>query len=42
MDMNVFKGSDKYVVTRELMNAVNVSIALKKPLVHNKKLRKKN
>ena len=33
MDMNVFKGSDKYVVTRELMNAVNVSIALKKPLL---------
>lgn len=31
--MNVFKGSDKYVVTRELMNAVNVSIALKKPLL---------
>ncbi|MDO4485197.1 MAG: MoxR family ATPase [Bacillota bacterium] len=33
MDMNVFKGSDKYVVTNELMNAVNVSIALKKPLL---------
>lgn len=33
MDMNVFKGSDEYVVTRELMNAVNVSIALKKPLL---------
>ena len=33
MDMNVFKGSDDYVVTRELMNAVNVSIALKKPLL---------
>ena len=32
-DMNVFKGSDDYVVTRELMNAVNVSIALKKPLL---------
>jgi len=31
--MNVFKGSDEYVVTRELMNAVNVSIALKKPLL---------
>lgn len=31
--MNVFKGSDKYVVTKELMNAVNVSIALKKPLL---------
>jgi MoxR-like ATPase len=33
MDMNVFKGSDKYVVTEELMNAVNVAIALKKPLL---------
>ena len=33
MDMNVFKGSDKYVVTKELMNAVNVSIALEKPLL---------
>ena len=33
MNMNVLKGSDKYVVTRELMNAVNVSIALKKPLL---------
>ena len=32
-DMNVFKGSDNYVVTEELMNAVNVSIALKKPLL---------
>ncbi|MDO4870135.1 MAG: MoxR family ATPase [Bacillota bacterium] len=31
--MNVFKGSDHYVVTEELMNAVNVSIALKKPLL---------
>lgn len=31
--MNVFKGSDKYVVTKELMNAVNVSIALEKPLL---------
>lgn len=31
--MNVFKGSDNYVVTEELMNAVNVSIALKKPLL---------
>lgn len=31
--MNVFKGSDDYVVTKELMNAVNVSIALKKPLL---------
>ncbi len=32
-NMNVFKGSDNYVVTEELMNAVNVSIALKKPLL---------
>ncbi|MDO4544579.1 MAG: MoxR family ATPase [Bacillota bacterium] len=31
--MNVFRGSDEYVVTPELMNAVNVSIALKKPLL---------
>ena len=31
--MNVFKGSDDYVVTKELMNAVNVSIALQKPLL---------
>lgn len=31
-EMNVFKGSDNYVVTEDLMNAVNVSIALKKPL----------
>lgn len=33
MTMNVFKGSDDYVVTNELMNAVNVSIALQKPLL---------
>ena len=33
MNMNVFKGNDDYVVTDELMNAVNVSIALKKPLL---------
>ena len=33
MNMNVFKGSDNYVVTDELMNAVNVSIALEKPLL---------
>ena len=32
-EMNVFKGSANYVVTDELMNAVNVSIALKKPLL---------
>ena len=31
--MNIFTGSDNYVVTDELMNAVNVSIALKKPLL---------
>lgn len=31
--MNVFKGSKNYVVTDELMNAVNISIALKKPLL---------
>ena len=31
--MNVFNGSDDYVVTKELMNAVNVSIALQKPLL---------
>ena len=31
--MNVFKGSDDYVVTKELMNAVNVSIAIQKPLL---------
>lgn len=33
MGMNIFTGSDDYVVTKELMNAVNVSIALKKPLL---------
>ena len=33
MNMNVFKGSDKYVVTNDLMNAVNLSIALEKPLL---------
>ena len=32
-EMNVFKGSDNYVVTDELMNAVNVAIALEKPLL---------
>lgn len=31
--MNRFTGSDDYVVSKELMNAVNVSIALKKPLL---------
>ena len=30
---STFKGSDTYVVSRELMNAVNVSIALSKPLL---------
>ncbi len=33
MEMNVFKGSDDDVVTDELMNAVNVAIALEKPLL---------
>lgn len=32
-NMEVFKGSDKYVVTEELKNAVNVAIALQKPLL---------
>lgn len=31
--MNQFKGSSEYVVTKELMHAVNVSIALQKPLL---------
>ncbi len=31
--MNLFSGSKNYVVTDDLMNAVNVSIALKKPLL---------
>lgn len=31
--MNQFKGSNDYVVTNELMHAVNVSIALQKPLL---------
>ncbi len=31
--LQVFNGSKNYVVTDELMNAVNVSIALKKPLL---------
>ena len=31
--MNTFKGSDNYVVSKELMNAVNVSITLSKPLL---------
>jgi len=31
--MSKFTGSDDYVVSKELMNAVNVSIALKKPLL---------
>lgn len=31
--MNKFTGSDDYVVSKELMNAVNVSIALRKPLL---------
>ncbi|MDO5491662.1 MAG: MoxR family ATPase [Bacillota bacterium] len=32
-NLNVFTGSSGYVVTPELMDAVNVSIALKKPLL---------
>lgn len=31
--MKKFKGSDDYVASKELMNAVNVSIALEKPLL---------
>lgn len=31
--LNKFTGSDNYVVTKELMNAVNVSMALEKPLL---------
>jgi len=31
--INAFKGSENYVVSKELMNAVNVSIALGKPLL---------
>lgn len=31
--MNVFNGSENYVVTEELMDSVNISIALKKPLL---------
>lgn len=31
--LNKFTGSDDYVVSKELMNAVNVAIALKKPLL---------
>ena len=31
--MKKFTGSSGYVATKELMNAVNVSIALKKPLL---------
>lgn len=31
--LNTFQGSENYVVTKELMNAVNVSIALEKPLL---------
>ena len=32
-DISNFQGSDTYVVSRELMNAVNVSVALQKPLL---------
>jgi len=31
--MNSFKGSENYVVSKDLMNAVNVAIALEKPLL---------
>ena len=31
--MKKFVGNDKYVVTEELQNAVNVAIALEKPLL---------
>ena len=31
--MKKFTGSENYVATKELMNAVNVAIALKKPLL---------
>ena len=31
--MKNFTGSDKYVASKELMNAVNVAIALQKPLL---------
>lgn len=32
-EMNRFKGSDDYVVSKELLNSVNVAIALQKPLL---------
>ncbi len=32
-EMKLFRGSEDYVATEELMNAVNVAIALKKPLL---------
>lgn len=32
-DISNFKGSSSYVVSRELMNAVNVAVALQKPLL---------
>ena len=31
--MSDFRGSSKYVVSDELMNAVNIAIALEKPLL---------
>lgn len=33
MEQRSYKGSDDYVVTRELMNAVNVAMALERPLL---------
>lgn len=33
MNINTFKGSNDYVVSEELMGAVNIAIALKKPLL---------
>ena len=30
---NTFKGSKNYVASPELMNAVNIAVALKKPLL---------
>ena len=32
MEQRSYKGSDDYVVTRELMNAVNVAMAVERPL----------
>ena len=32
-EVSNFKGSSTYVVSRELMNSVNVAVALQKPLL---------